>query len=144
MAKRTYPPAFRQQLIELARAGRSPESLAKEFEPSAQTIRNWVVQAARDGGQRTDGLTTAERDELTRLRRELRQVKLEREILSQAAAWCARETGTIPGGSPGSCGITRPCFRWRRCVASAGSPRVASTPGAAVRSHRGRGAMPRS
>ena len=102
MAKRTYPPAFRQQLIELARAGRSPESLAKEFEPSAQTIRNWVVQAARDGGQRTDGLTTAERDELTRLRRELRQVKLEREILSQAAAWFARETGTIPGGSPGS------------------------------------------
>jgi transposase-like protein len=58
MAKRTYPPEFRQQLIALVRAGRTPESLAKEFEPSAQTIRNWAVQADRDGGLRTDGLTT--------------------------------------------------------------------------------------
>jgi len=76
--------------------------LAKEFEPRAQTIRNWVIQAERDGGVRTDGLTTAEREELTKLRRELRQVKLEREILSKAAAWFARETGTIPSGSTGS------------------------------------------
>jgi transposase len=102
MAKRTYPAAFRQQLVELVRAGRSPESLAKEFEPRAQTIRNWVTQAERDGGIRADGLTTDERAELTRLRRELRQVKLEREILSKAAAWFARETGTIPSGSTGS------------------------------------------
>ena len=57
-SRRTYPPEFRRQLIELARAGRSPESLAKEFEPSAQTIRNWATQADRDGGRRTDGLTT--------------------------------------------------------------------------------------
>lgn len=102
--RRTYPPAFRRQLIELVHAGRSPESLAKEFEPSAQTIRNWARQAARDGGQRTDGLTTPERQELTRLRRELRQVKLEREILSKATAWFARETGTIPAASPRSTG----------------------------------------
>jgi transposase len=102
MAKRTYPPEFRQQLIALVRAGRTPESLAKEFEPSAPTIRNWAVQADRDGGRRPDGLTTDERTELTRLRRELRQVKLEREILSKAAAWFARETGTIPDGSTGS------------------------------------------
>ena len=102
MAKRTYPPEFRQQLIALVRAGRTPESLAKQFEPSAQTIRNWAVQADRDGGRRTDGLTTDERTELTRLRRELRQVKLEREILSKAAAWFARETGTIPSGSTDS------------------------------------------
>ena len=65
--RRRYPPEFRRQLIELARAGRSPESLAKEFEPSAQTIRNWVAQAARDTGQRTDGLTSVEREEFTRL-----------------------------------------------------------------------------
>jgi transposase len=100
--KKVYPSEFRQQLIELVRAGRSPESLAQEFEPSAQSIRSWVKQAERDGGQRTDGLTSAEREELTRLRRELRQVKLEREILSKAAAWFARETGTIPNGSTGS------------------------------------------
>lgn len=102
MARRPYPPEFRQQLIALVRAGRTPESLAKEFEPSAQTIRNWTAQADRDGGLRPDGLTTDERAELTRLRRELRQVKLEREILSKAAAWFARETGTIPSGSTGS------------------------------------------
>lgn len=103
MPKRpTYPPEFRRQLIELVHAGRSPESLAKEFEPSAQTIRHWVQQAERDGGQRTDGLTTVEREEITRLRRENRQLKLEREILSKATAWFARETGTIPSGSTGS------------------------------------------
>jgi transposase len=102
MAKRTYPPEFRQQLIALVQAGRTPESLAQEFEPRAQTIRNWVAQAERDGGTRVDGLTTTERAEMTRLRRENRQLKLERDILSKATAWFARETGTIPGGSTGS------------------------------------------
>ena len=100
--RRKYPPEFRRQLIELARAGRSPEALAKEFEPTAQTIRNWMAQAERDTGQRTDGLTTPEREELTRLKRELRQVKLEREILAKATAWFARETGTIPPSGSGS------------------------------------------
>jgi transposase len=100
--RKSYPPEFRQQLVELVHAGRSPESLAKEFEPSSQSIRSWVKQAERDTGQRRDGLTSVEREELTRLRRELRQVKLEREILSKAAAWFARETGTIPNGSTGS------------------------------------------
>jgi len=76
-----YTPEFRRQMIELVRAGRTPEELAKEFEPSAQTIRNWVAQADRDAGRREDGLTTAERDDLSRLRRENRQLKLEREIL---------------------------------------------------------------
>lgn len=91
-----YPPEFRRQLIALARAGRTPEDLAQEFEPSAQTIRNWIAQAARDAGERPDGLTSLEREELTRLKRELRQVKLEREILAKATAWFARETDTIP------------------------------------------------
>lgn len=50
--RRRYPPEFRQQLIDLARAARPPEQLAKEFEPRAQTIRNWVTQAARDTGER--------------------------------------------------------------------------------------------
>ena len=91
-----YTPEFRRQMIELVRSGRSPESLAKEFEPTAQTIRNWVAQAARDEGCRDDGPATAERDEINRLRRENRQLKLERDILSKAAAWFARETDVIP------------------------------------------------
>jgi transposase len=99
---RAYPPEFRRQIIELVGVGRTPEELASEFEPSAQTIRNWVAQAARDGGQRTDGLTSAERGEMQKLRRENRQLKLEREILAKAAAWFARETDTIPSGSTGS------------------------------------------
>jgi transposase len=86
----------------LVRAGRSPEDLAREFEPSAQSIRIWVHQADRDGGKRSDGATTAEQAELRQLRRENRQLKLEREILSKAAAWFARETGTVPSDSSGS------------------------------------------
>jgi transposase len=91
-----YPPEFRRQMIDLVRAGRSPEELAKEFEPSAQAIRNWVVQADRDEGRRSDGLTNSERSELARLRKENKQLRLEREILSKAAAWFARETKAVP------------------------------------------------
>ena len=94
-----YPPEFRRQLV---RAGRSPEELAGEFEPTAQPIRNWVSQTARDAGRGDGGLTTAEREELSRLRRENRQLRLEREILSKAAAWFARETNAIPPKGSGS------------------------------------------
>jgi len=97
-----YPPEFRRRLVELVRAGRSPEALSKEFEPTAQSIHNWVAQADRDEGRRSDGLTSAERQELVRLRRENRQLRLEREILSKAAAWFARETGSIPEKSSDS------------------------------------------
>ena len=93
---RPYPPEFRQRMIELVRAGRKPEELAKEFEPTAQTIWNWLKQADLDTGRRTDGLTTEEQEELRRLRRENRQLREEREILKKAAAWFARETGSIP------------------------------------------------
>ena len=93
---RMYPPEFRRQMVERVRAGRNPEELAREFEPSAQAIRNWEAQADRDEGQRADGLTTAERQELTRLKRENRQLRMEREILAKAAAWFARETDSIP------------------------------------------------
>ena len=71
---RPYAPEFRGQMVELVRAGRTPEQLAKEFEPSAQAIRNWVARADRDEGRREDGLTTVEREELNRLRRENRQL----------------------------------------------------------------------
>ena len=89
-------------MVALVRAGRTPEDLAREFEPTAQSISNWVVQADRDAGRRTDGLTSAERAELTQLRRENRHLKLEREILSKAAAWFAQETVPNTKRSSGS------------------------------------------
>ena len=92
---RPYPPEYRERMMELVRSGRSPESLAKEFEPTAQCIRNWIRQADRDVGRRQDGLTTDERSELQRLRRENATLREEREILKKAAAWFARETGSI-------------------------------------------------
>ena len=70
--------------------GRSPEELGRQFEPSAQTIRNWRKQADRDDGRRADGLTTEEREEVRRLRREVKALREEREILKKAAAWFAR------------------------------------------------------
>ena len=97
-----YTLEFRRQIVELVRAGRSPDELAKEFEPTAQSIRNWVAQGERDAGRRSDGLSSAERDELSRLRRENRQLRLERDILSKAAAWFARETNAIPSKDSGS------------------------------------------
>ena len=95
-----YPAAFRQQMVELVRSGRTPGELAREFEPSAEAIRNWVAQADRDAGKRSDGLRTEEHEEIRRLRRENRQLREEREILAKATAWFARETG--PGRSTGS------------------------------------------
>jgi transposase len=104
-----YAPEFRRQMIELVRAGRDPSDLAREFEPSAQAIRNWLAEADRQEGRREvkpappdAALAAAEREERARLRREMRQLRLERDILSKAAAWFARETGTIPSGSSGS------------------------------------------
>ena len=101
-SRKPYPPEFRDQLVALVRAGRTPEDLAREFEPTAQSISYWVAQADRDAGRRTDGLTTAERTELTQLRRENRQLKLEREILSKAAAWFVQETAPNTKRSSGS------------------------------------------
>ncbi len=101
-----YPPEFRAQVVALARAGRTPEELAKEFEPSEVTIRSCIAQAAVDEraaaaprAERAGALTTAEREELARLRREVKQLKTERDILGKAAAWFARETGTLPSAS---------------------------------------------
>jgi transposase len=70
--RRAYPPEFRRQMVELVRSGRKAEELSREFEPTAQAIRNWVAQADRDEGRRADGLTTAERQEPGRLRWENR------------------------------------------------------------------------
>ena len=105
MPKKThkpYPEEFKRKLLTLVREGRSPEELSKEFEPSAQAIRNWMAQAERDEGKRQDGLTTSEREELQRLRRENERLREEREILKKAAAWFAQETEKGSRGSSSS------------------------------------------
>jgi transposase len=102
---RTRPPysaEFRHQLVQLVQAGRTPEELSREFEPSAQAIRNWVKQSGGVAESESVGLTNAESEELRRLRRENRQLREEREILAKAAAWFARETGSIPSRSSDS------------------------------------------
>src|SRR5690242_20247355 len=79
-----YSPEYRRKIVALVRAGRNPNELAKEFECSAQSIRNWAAQAQADAGERDDLLSSTERDELRKLRRENRQLKLEREILGKS------------------------------------------------------------
>lgn len=96
-----YPSEFRRQMVELVRSGRTPQDLAREFEPSAQSIAYWVRQAERNAGQRRDdGSASAERDELSRLRRENHRLRQERDILAKAAAWFARDK--TPSGSSNS------------------------------------------
>src|SRR5437867_1252112 len=87
-----YPPQLRARLVELARTGRTPEELGRQFEPSAQTIRNWLRQADRDDGRRVDGLTTEEREEVRRLRRENKMLREERDILKNSPGRRARPT----------------------------------------------------
>jgi transposase len=88
-----YTPEFKRQMVDLVRSGRTPAALSREFGPTAWTIALWVKRDARDRGQGDGGLTSAEREELTRLRRENRKLKEEREILAKAAAWFATESG---------------------------------------------------
>ncbi len=89
-----YPAEFREQIVALADTGRSVEELAREFEPCTATIHGWIKQADRDGRSQREGLTSDERDELRRLRRENRQLRQERDILAKAAAWFARSDVT--------------------------------------------------
>ena len=99
-----YSPEFRRQMVDLVRAGRSPEDLSREFESTAQSIGAWVAAADKQEGRREElpDLAASERDELARLRRENKQLRVERDIFSKAAAWFARETGAVPSNSSGS------------------------------------------
>ena len=101
-----YPPEFRRQMVDLVRSGRTPEELAREFEPTAQSISTWVKQAGRDAGKRVDGPSGRN----GALRRENHRLRQERDILAKAAAWFARESKASPNGFTGSSARTRPCI----------------------------------
>lgn len=99
--KPPYPEAFKQQIVELAMAGKTPSELAREFGVSAQSITAWIARSAADAGKPVRGkdvLSGAERDELTRLRRRVRQLEQERDILAKATAWFAVKDGKTSSG----------------------------------------------
>ena len=103
--KPPYPTEFRRQMVELVHAGRTPAQLAREFDVTAQSIASWVAQAAADSSKPVRGkdvLSTVEREELARLRRENKQLKLERDILAKATAWFAGKGDKTSIGSSNS------------------------------------------
>jgi transposase len=104
-SKPPYPAAFKQQIVELAMAGRTPAELSREFGVSAQSVTAWVAQAAANVGKPPRGkdvLSSAEREELARLRRRVRQLEQERDILAKATAWFASKDGKTSIGSTNS------------------------------------------
>jgi transposase len=92
--RRSFAPEFKAEIVELCQRGdRSVGQVAKDFDLTETAVREWVKQAQRDAGSRHDGgLTTAERKELTELRRENRRLREDVEILKRATAFFAKET----------------------------------------------------
>lgn len=136
-----YSPEFRRQLVDLFRAGRNIAELAEEFEPSTEAIRAWIKQAHRDEGRRENGPTSAEREELSRLHREVKQLRQEGDILGKGRGLvCAArrdvvEVYKLMTANPA-------CFPfgpWPACLACRPP---ASMPGEASTPQRGRAPMP--
>ena len=92
--RQPYPEEFRQKMVELVRSGRKPEDLAKEYEPSALSIRYWVSKADGVSAKSKSPPQEEDQKELERLRKEVRILREERDILKKAAAWFAQEIGT--------------------------------------------------
>lgn len=94
--KPPYPPAFRQQMVELVRAGRKPSELALEFKCNVSSVNAWVKAAGGVDGMGPVGtdapLSPNERQELIELRRKFKQVQQERDILAKATAWFAAKS----------------------------------------------------
>jgi transposase-like protein len=101
MGQKHYPPEYKQRLIDLVRSGRPVKELAREFKVRAGTIYRWVAQAEVDAGAR-EGLTTDEKTELARLRREVAELREEKDILKKFAAWSAQEANWTPRKRSGS------------------------------------------
>lgn len=93
-SKPPYPDQFRREALELVRQGRSIPDVAESLGITAQSLRNWRRQDERDRGERDDGLASAEREELRELRRRVKRLEQERDILKRATALFARETET--------------------------------------------------
>jgi transposase len=92
--RRFFPPEYKAEVVELIRSsGKTVGQVARELDLTEPAVREWVKRADLDAGCRSDGLTTSERDELRKLRRENRDLREEREILRKAAVFFARETG---------------------------------------------------
>jgi transposase len=101
MGQKHYPPEYKRRILDLVRSGRTPTEVAREFKIPTSTICRWVSQAKVDAGDK-DGLTTDEKAELARLRRENAELREEKEILKKFAAWSAQEANWTPKKRSGS------------------------------------------
>ena len=101
MSGKRYTPEYKRKVVELFKAGRTVMELSRDFKLDHTTVRTWILQGAVDAGE-APGLTTDEKAELNRLRRENAELREEREILKKYAAWSARETLWSPKKGSGS------------------------------------------
>ena len=128
--RRSFTPAFKAQTVELVRtSGKSVAEVCRELELTETAVRRWMARADIDAGRR-DGLTTAEREELSRLRRENRVLREERDSLKKAAACFAKET--TRWAASGSSRRSRPIIRSLSCVEYCRWRPAATTPGGAA------------
>ena len=138
MSKHGYvkacPREFRKKVMQLVQVSdRTVRQVAEEFEISTDSVGRWVKQAELDQGKRKNGLGSAERGELVRPRHEVRLLKLEREILSRAAALFAREADSIPSGSSNSQERIGGNVRSPRCASCRSSPPAGTVRGGSGR-----------
>lgn len=91
-ARRSFTPEFKADAVRLTKSGKTVAQVVKELDLTETALREWVRRADADAGERQDVLTTEERQELSRLRREVKTLRQEREILEAAATFFAKES----------------------------------------------------